>query len=119
MISAKKKWLSVNPVGEGINGSESVRSVEFPFHNLNPLLGPFVDREFEPKIRMCATGVPGWGGLSAKGISIHFSALLWTENLSRKYACTLQGFLLMVLEHILDDEKTPEIIRLECYLLDI
>ncbi len=31
--------------------------------------------------------------ISFSQISIHFSGLLWTENLSRKYACALQGFL--------------------------
>lgn len=52
---------------------EGVRRCEpFLFENINPLFRPFVDREFEQKIRMNATGPPGGGAFSATGISIQF-----------------------------------------------
>ena len=42
----------------------------------------------------------------------------WTETIDKDIASSIDD-LLKVLDHILDDEKTPEIKRLECDLLDI
>ena len=42
----------------------------------------------------------------------------WTETINKDIASSIDD-LLKVLGHILDDEKTSEIKRLECDLLDI
>lgn len=42
----------------------------------------------------------------------------WTDTIDKDVASSIDD-LLKVLDHILDDEKTPEIKRLECDLLDI
>lgn len=42
----------------------------------------------------------------------------WTDTIDKDVASSIDD-LLKVLDHILEDEKTPEIIRLECDLLDI
>ena len=42
----------------------------------------------------------------------------WTETIDKDIASSIDD-LLKVLDHILDDEKTPEIKRLEFDLLDI
>ena len=42
----------------------------------------------------------------------------WTDTIDKDVASSIDD-LLKVLDHILDDEKTSEIKRLECDLLDI
>lgn len=42
----------------------------------------------------------------------------WTDTIDKDVASSIDD-LLNVLDHVLDDERTPEIKRLECDLLDI